>query len=165
MLIDGLAGKWIYVGADLGRGWVFDGFVSPVPVFQVHTSLRDYVLMTLGYTLEDKISDVSLDKSNHQLKIYARGGKGKFIEHYYNEADEDELQIFGLTEGQAKESVKNFIRAVGLKSPLKTQETWPGVISFEHELPALEDGSTYEFLYSEGTLYLRRKGWFIRSMD
>ena len=164
-VIDGLAGKWIYIGSDVGRGWVFDAFVSPVPVFTARTSLVDYAKRALGYRLLTSVPSLNSGKNGHAIKVFGDAHGGKFVEHYYFEADTDELQIVRVNEGQAEVLVSNFLAANGWPEEISRHEPWPGIVLFAHAIPADKNGFDYEFLYHDGLLSLKLSGWFIRSFD
>jgi len=98
-VIDGLAGKWVYIGSDLGRGWVFDAYVSPVPVFEKGRTIKEFAdeaLMLIdtinyGYTGGNKVG----------VTLQYDGKGNQFITHNFYEGYALELRIGNLSESQA----------------------------------------------------------------
>jgi predicted alpha/beta superfamily hydrolase len=165
VVIDGLAGRWTYIGSDNGRGWVIDAYVSPVRVFDRPISLEGYAIEELGLSEMVRLYDYDGNKAGHSLKVYGTEEESKYIEHYYYEDDKNELQIQQLTKSQALVTTRNFLQANGWPNSLKAIAVWSGIFEFRHDLPENNDGETYEFMFSKGVLSMRHKGWFVRGMD
>ncbi|TXF91204.1 SH3 domain-containing protein [Neolewinella aurantiaca] len=158
--INDMAGKWIYIGSDAGRGWVFDAYVSPVPVFEKPVGIKEFALRTLGLVMSASIADYELDKSGHGIQLYGNGKPAQYLKHTYYEDDEYELQVPDLSLAQARVIVENFLRVNGWPTDLKEKEPWPGIIELTHQIPATSDGQMHTFVYANGLLSLRHRGWF-----
>ncbi|MEM9528829.1 MAG: SH3 domain-containing protein [Bacteroidota bacterium] len=119
--VAGLAGKWVHVGSDLGRGWVFDAMILPVPVFQQGQTFDDYVDKCLVF--KDSITytyDVSKEM-NKQFTLYFDHLGNQYLHHSDWDGDWLELQFNNLTEAQALITAKNLLRANGYDEELLWQ--------------------------------------------
>jgi hypothetical protein len=144
---------------------VFDAFVSPVPVFTEPMPLKRFALDVLGLERTAKITDYETNKSGHSFQLYGSGTPSRYIKHTYYEADEFEVQLSGLTKGQAKVFVENFLRANNWPTDLAEKAPWPGVVEFVHQIPTSSDGHLHAFVFSNGLLALKLRGWFPDSED
>lgn len=152
-VVDGLAGKWIYIGSDAGRGWVFDAYVSPVRVYEGPMPLKEYALNVLGLTETLLLTNVTADGSRHNLKIFGTA-EHKYIEHHPG-ANQHELQIGNLTEAQAMVVLTNYLTVNNWPVPQKQKKSKSGMISFKYDIPPTGAARNYEFTFSDGLLSIR----------
>ena len=113
-VIDGLAGKWVYIGSDLGRGWVFDAFVSPVPVFRDEPTVLHYAetcLRLFDTTYYRNQSDH--ESTSHSMTIIKDTHGNQYVHHQFWEGCAHELRIAGLSGAQWEVVASNYLRTLG----------------------------------------------------
>ncbi|OAV46032.1 alpha/beta hydrolase-fold protein [Lewinella sp. 4G2] len=112
--VAGYPGSWVTIGSDLGRGWVFDAFVSPVPVFKSNKSLNSYFNEHLSWTDSITFSTVAEDYSGEALDytLYATQAGHKLIL-----SDSwptlEELVLHNVTWSQGRVLLNNWVSANG----------------------------------------------------
>jgi predicted alpha/beta superfamily hydrolase len=118
-VIDGLQGQWVYIGSDLGRGWVFDAYVSPVPVFEKGETVKDFAerrLILLDTTVYRNQSDH--ESSAHQQTIMKDSQGNQYIYHQFWEGCATELRLMGWTGSQRMVAASNYLRGMELPEAL-----------------------------------------------
>ncbi len=111
-VIDGLSGKWTFIGSDIGRGWVFDAYLSPVGVFKEGEHLEQYAKRTLNLsgTLE-----FPYDGGNQVgMTVQSDSYGNQFVTHMAYESFGLELRIQNLTNAQARVWLSNWALARGM---------------------------------------------------
>lgn len=111
--IGGLRGKWIYIGSDAGRGWVFDAYVSPVRVFKDGIGIQQYARKNLDLTDSLFYSMPGPDTRASYIVIRHDTKGNKFTRHQLYESFVNELRIINLTESQALVTAKNWMISKG----------------------------------------------------
>jgi predicted alpha/beta superfamily hydrolase len=118
-VIDGLSGRWTYIGSDIGRGWVFDAFVSPVRVFRAGQTIKEYADRSLALidTLEYG-NQSDHESSAHRMTIMSDLKGNQYIYHQFWEGCAIELRLTGWAGGQQTVAASNYLRTLGISETL-----------------------------------------------
>ena len=123
--IDGLRGKWTHINSDVGRGWVFDAYLSPVPVFDRMETIQDYAERNLDLTDEMFYSQTGSETSAYYMEIQVDAQGNKLTNYQFHEAGATELKLSNLTGSQASVVATNWMLSKGystkvIKDKLRT---------------------------------------------
>lgn len=160
-VIDGLSGKWTYIGADIGRGWVFDAYVSPVRVFSDHESIKKFATEKL--MLNDGIVYDNQEDEEDASYVFIRQDTygNQLLEHKLWEVCWSELRLKGITENQARTTAENWLRVKGidpvLLSPRSMKSVEAGKELFYAERET-NDATEWDYLrigYAQGVLSIK----------
>ncbi len=161
-VIDGLSGKWTFIGSDIGRGWVFDAYVSPVGVFAQREALTDYAKGNLF--LGDSLNYSNHEEEDHAYRLNIRKDDhgNQLVKFNQWETCWSELRLAGLNESQAQVTTENWLRCekidVGLLSPKKIHSDVAGTEFFyrEKETNNLADWSYVRITFVQGVLSIKQ---------
>ncbi|SEQ93537.1 Predicted hydrolase of the alpha/beta superfamily [Neolewinella agarilytica] len=161
-VIDGLSGKWTFIGSDIGRGWVFDAYVSPVGVFTQRAALADYAKGNLF--LDDSLNYSNHEEEDHAYRLNIRKDDhgNQLVKFNQWETCWADLRLAGLNESQAQVTTENWLRCekidVGLLSPRKIHSDVVGTEFFyrEKETNNLADWSYVRITFVQGVLSIKQ---------
>lgn len=148
-VIDGLTGRWAYIGSDIGRGWVFDAFVSPVQVFRSGQTIKEYADENLDLTDSLFYSVPGFEKSASYMEIHSDDMGNKYTFHQLYEAASLELKIANLTGAQAMNLATNWMLSKGysLKETKNGFRDITGELWINHTLKPEPDGMYLTIYY------------------
>ncbi|MEM9259752.1 MAG: alpha/beta hydrolase-fold protein [Bacteroidota bacterium] len=132
--VAGLAGKWVHAGSDLGRGWVFDAYVSPWRVFRAGQSLAAYANRQLILTDSLIYANQAEEEDSAEMIIWEDPHGNQLIEHNRWESCHQELRLTGLNQHQATVTATNWLRLNEFDLDRMTKEPlYRGIRFWEYE--------------------------------
>lgn len=160
-VIDGRSGKWTYIGSDIGRGWVFDAYLSPVRVFTDRESVKNYATEKL--VLSDGIAFHNLREEEDAANVHIRQDAygNQLLEHNLWEVCWSELRLKGLTEAQARTTAENWLRVWGINPEQLSPRPIYGVSGnkeffyAELETDDLTEWNYLRIVYAQGLLSIK----------
>ena len=99
--VGGMLGNWVEVHANQQQGYVFDAYLTKLPVVYANDSTQDpfisvlekYAFEGLGVVDTTYYENGSMGEGTHQMTIFQLQGGHQYIEHSYWEAYAYELQL------------------------------------------------------------------------
>jgi hypothetical protein len=156
VVIDGLSGRWTFIGSDIGRGWVFDAYVSPVRVFEKGETISGYAERAL--ILKDTIAYTDTGGNRFGMTIQRDSRENQFVLHQFYEGYALELRISELSESQAKVIFHNWMLAKEFsQKTVDLMLTDLGWTKFD-ESGLQHDGMYLILTYNGSTLSIYREG-------
>ncbi len=111
--VDGYEGHWRYVGSDLGTGWVFDAYLSPLPVFKPEITLSGYAYLELNYASSVMHETPETGDAWVRYSVSQDAKGNQFILHDMHVDWAEELRIAHVSAAQAEVLSRNFLLAKG----------------------------------------------------
>ncbi|MEZ4949436.1 MAG: SH3 domain-containing protein [Saprospiraceae bacterium] len=127
-----IEGKWLFVEFQEMKGFVFDGFLTRLPLFPDSLIYDHFCFMTsleifckANFEIVDSINyyNYSNGEGDHKMDIYEIKGGHLMVSHTYWESNGFELQLKGISKREGDILVNSILKACGCyngKFPIKS---------------------------------------------
>jgi len=129
--IEGFSGNWVYVLSEVGKGYVFDAFISTLPLVEnlewydsmdkdfggafemLPDLLKEYSLKKIGKEgCEYQYRPLREGESWHSLDIFKLRGGHLLIEHGYWEGQGTELELLNKRESEVYYLIRHLLQPI-----------------------------------------------------
>lgn len=118
-LPNGYKGKWVKILYENKQGFVFDAYLSrlsPIDFLDIDENgcWKNDILNSMAINI-GKLDSIEYNRygdgeGTYRMMIFQLKNGAKYIEHYYWEHLENEIQLFGLSEEEIDQFVRSLIR-------------------------------------------------------
>ncbi len=125
VLLDGLTGNWVRASAGRDTGYVFNAYLTRLPVFMnkpvkdqnLGASLEEYAFEKLGVLDSVYYTNGADGEPFHRMTIFNLRGGHQYIRHGFWENEEWELQLLNVRDSEGIQLILNLLKLWGRSTP------------------------------------------------